>query len=518
MAPNRKKRVTANPARGFATTSVASKSKVQEDQTSQASPGREIKAPSPEESVITTETTRFNAEQKTKDIHPDDLGPEEYEEHLENSRIALLLDNNLEKVLRDVKRHVAKLKTERRRLQSSSDHVDFGYWMPPEVKASAEGFATSLTPISRQSQTHPQESLNDDEILVRIWTLKRTMTDLDFRDDYISDALKHILKSPSILSSSHQSHSRSTQGIWGLDESLVYLASRSPFSESLKERVVTLGKGKSDESPRLPPLENSTEIASRESCNGDQEQPTDPQFGRETANSATSPEMSVRQSRGESTPDTSSSDDEQRSPSSDSSSDDDPGTMAPKYSRLLLRLHMFDPKLADMKYGNLIQKSARKPQPLDTYPSPISRVLNRMARFDTDILFDKHEAAMQWITLRNAHAKELAERKRFRLKQEPAVRNTESNSPGDRQHASGTPSGVADDPLDNLGEFLFELPEQNPDTNDKQSDKVVSDGVNLQVRDIGKLSGTRPRRILEETCKLRFVFSFPLGHIALAVK
>ena len=509
MAPNRKKKVTANPTRGFATTSVVSKSKVQEDHSSQPLPPRETKVPSPEKLEINSESTHSSAEQKTEDIHQEDLGPEEYEKHLENSHIQLLLDNHLEKVLRDVKRHVAKLKTERRLLQSSSDHVDFRSWMPPEVKASVQSFVTSLAPISRQSQTCTQESFNDDEILLHIWTLKRTLTGLGFRDDYISDALKHILKSPSVLSSSKQSRNRTTQGIWGLDESLLYLASRSTFSESLEERVVSLGKGVPDESPRLPPLENSTEIASRESCNGDQEKLTDPQCGRETAHSATSPELSGPESRAESTTNSPSPDDEQGYPSSDSSSEDDPRTMASKYSKLLLRLHQFDPKLADMKYGNLIQKSARKPQPLDTYPSPISHVLEKMARLDNDILFDKQEAAVQWITLRNAHAKEVADRRRFRLKQESAAPNTESKSSGDRQHACDIPSGAAVDPLDNLGKFLLELPEQNPDTNDKQPDEMVTDGIAVKVRNIGKLSGTRPRRILEETCKLRFVFLSP---------
>ncbi|KAL9602381.1 MAG: hypothetical protein Q9179_002563 [Wetmoreana sp. 5 TL-2023] len=129
MAPKKKtKKGASNPARGFATTSVASKSKnVVEDLTESTTPSP---APDIDNRLQKENDGHLSGEQ---DLH--ELAPEELEKRLEESDLDLFLEKHGEKMRRDVARQVTKLQTEKRLLRPQTEPLQIRPWLPPEIMA-----------------------------------------------------------------------------------------------------------------------------------------------------------------------------------------------------------------------------------------------------------------------------------------------------------------------------------------------------------------------------------------------
>ena len=124
MAPNKKKKKPAsNPARGFATTSTASKTKEQDvDEVEQedgwGASGQSAKLVSEEGSVLTNGGPTIKPEKALQD-----LSPEELELQLENSSLQILVDTYRKKTEKDAFRQASRLQTERRVLRSQAEHL-----------------------------------------------------------------------------------------------------------------------------------------------------------------------------------------------------------------------------------------------------------------------------------------------------------------------------------------------------------------------------------------------------------
>src|SRR5690349_18391225 len=126
----KKKKPASNPARGFATTSVASKPRIEAVETvpsDEGLPDKELEKHKDEtttESLVTPATTGVVSAQLT---------PEEFEKQLEESELQVLVEKYSQKAKRDAVRQITRLQTDRRLLRGQADILNTRKWLPPEV-------------------------------------------------------------------------------------------------------------------------------------------------------------------------------------------------------------------------------------------------------------------------------------------------------------------------------------------------------------------------------------------------
>ena len=219
MAPNRKKKKPAgNPARGFATTSTASKSKFSDDTSSQDAVSQEVIAKhEPVLSVIDSSSLK----QPDKELC--DLTPEELERQLEESELQLLVEKYAEKTKKDVTRQVSRLQTERRLLRGQAERLSISAWLPQELMTMIvdhlEKERNRVTAHEYKS-IQPPPSLED--LCIKVWTLRRALKDLGFTNERAQQAVSYLLENPQMKEQAFLNLSRDT--LWGIDECLDYLA------------------------------------------------------------------------------------------------------------------------------------------------------------------------------------------------------------------------------------------------------------------------------------------------------
>lgn len=228
MAPNKKKKKPAsNPARGFATTSTASKPKSQEiydvDQDNTlGAPGQ------PVDTLLEDGGVRLEgplANEPENDLQ--DLTPEELELQLEDSSLQILVESYGEKSKKDVSRQLARLQTERRLLRSQAEYLNTRQWLPTEIMQLITDLLDVQTNNSQglsneHDTTKPIFDIFEDDLLVKLWILKRLLPQLGFSADLADLALRNLLKKQ--RDSESQITPASKDSIWGLDECLNWLA------------------------------------------------------------------------------------------------------------------------------------------------------------------------------------------------------------------------------------------------------------------------------------------------------
>ena len=245
MAPNRKKKKpAANPNRGFATTSILSKSKTVENENS-------------EESVAEIASSELNEQDpavpKPSDVLSkatkglSELTPEELETQLEESELQLLVEKYGEKVTKDAKRQVTRLETERRLLRGHAEGLSISWWLPEDLVALIMDHLKNQ--ISADSSRNHRESKSQQPLLtenfhIHIWTLKRTLSGLGFADIRIYEVLSFLLMSGKLQDTALSSASKDT--LWGLDECLDWLALMCT-PEEMPDYEVPMAKAKVQE-------------------------------------------------------------------------------------------------------------------------------------------------------------------------------------------------------------------------------------------------------------------------------
>ena len=217
MAPNRKKKKpAANPARGVATTSTASKSKLNDDISSQdtlpvipTAGGSNLQAA---DAAILT--------QPEKELC--DLSPDELERQLQESELQLLVEKHAEKTKRDIARQVTRLQTERRLLRPQAGNLNISVWLTCELRTkilSHLGGKGSSTPYEYKP-IRSQTSMED--LCIRTWTLCRALIDLGFTNERVQPAVSNLLLDKQMRELAYTNLSK--ESLWGIDECFDYLA------------------------------------------------------------------------------------------------------------------------------------------------------------------------------------------------------------------------------------------------------------------------------------------------------
>ena len=251
MAPNKKKKKkpAANSARGFATTSTASKQKVQEFNDT----GEQTEA-----SVVSDENANVpnidgayisnHSEVLVKQFH--ELSPEELENELEESDLQIVLEKYGDGSKKEASRQLSKMQTERRLLRSQAATLRTSKWLPAELMQKVIDFL-KIEDTSNCSRTIccQQPGTNEDDLLARLWTLHLLLPQLGFPAPKTQMALRHLLMNSVSYDCSMKRNQKNA--VWGLDECLDWLAQVSDPNVDANEAKAVPVSFREDE---LPPL------------------------------------------------------------------------------------------------------------------------------------------------------------------------------------------------------------------------------------------------------------------------
>ncbi len=223
MAPNKKKKKpSSNPARGFATISIASKPKNTDLAIASEIDGSITPLTSTETNTDLVRET--GPVEGPKELHQ--LSPDEFEKQLEESELQVLVEKYASKCKRESARQVTRLQTERRVLRGQTERLHIRQWLPPEaleeiadLTRREEVNGAFRSDQEHTAKTHPP---NEEESSVRLWTLQRTLLALDFSEDRVQQVVHTLLDQLSTHVLSMKGAVKDT--IWGLEESLDWLA------------------------------------------------------------------------------------------------------------------------------------------------------------------------------------------------------------------------------------------------------------------------------------------------------
>jgi ATP-dependent RNA helicase DHX29 len=250
----KKKKPASNPARGVATTSIASKPKIELSDPEPSTPSKEPQetADTSQKEIVAASSGPDSSFSKEKA-----LTPEEFEKQLEDAELQVLVEKHAQKSKRDAHRQKTRLETDRRVLRSQADNLSTRKWLPPElmdeildlVKAEGRnaGPSNDITTVQKQA--------SEEELTIRLWTLQQALVGAGFLEDKVTLALRHVLDTADKIGVG------SKDVIWGIEESLDWLSrecSRKelPDYENWQRRTGTLSKSQTGKfRPLIPRLQ-----------------------------------------------------------------------------------------------------------------------------------------------------------------------------------------------------------------------------------------------------------------------
>lgn len=487
MAPNKKKKKpVSNPARGFATTSTASKPKYDEAKELEGGVRLDVTDAHVLSTTAEDNTRTEDSSNREPEKALEELTPEELESRLEDSSLQILVEIHGEKTKKNVSRQVSRLQIEKRLLRSQAEHLGIRQWLPPEIMQ----LITDLLQAQEESNFHIQATsdtkrsaveLSEDDLLIKLWALNRLLPQLGFSEQRTKLALRHLLTS--INQSGPQSLFTGKESIWGLDECLAWLALDSEPADL----------------PRFDAREGQSH------CSADQQRPGVTKDTPATTPTNSRPESPLAKDSPQQpqTPDRDSS----LSSATDSDSDVEPEQLVTRYLSLQSRLHEISPELTEIDArrqrrgkgkhlvinGNLDPSSKRRTE----------RLTAKISKIKSDLLFDEDKANSRWAEIRIDLAQEAAERKRLGIRDDGKQQKVTPTVSG---NATIVESSDGDEDTDGiLDGFFTSLPETatDPATGLSILSTTSQKGSNVEIRDFGKWTGMSPRRVLEEACKAR---------------
>ena len=185
--------------------------------------------------------------------------------------------------------------------------------------------------------------------------------------------------------------------------------------------------------------------------------------------------------------------------SSESDSDTDPEALTSKFLAFKKRLYDLRPELADSLQKKPPKRANQTANRSDSDPR-IAKLQRKIADIESDILFDRDEAEFQWVETQKLQAKEAAERKTLHLGDPILQENRLRRVPPLATGSVDADTDGADLELDMLAD-LFSSADTGLCATKSQATNL--DEKVVTVRDFGKLSGLKPRRVLEDACKAR---------------
>ncbi|KAH0292496.1 ATP-dependent RNA helicase A, partial [Aureobasidium sp. EXF-3399] len=518
VAKKGKKKVASNPARGFATTSIASKPKPErkdadtsnepsEKPSSVSTPAAAEKSPQPGQQAQGQEQQASNTNKASGDRELHELSPEELEARLDLSELQSFIEQQGPKVRKESARQVLRLKTDRRVLRGQADLLNIREWLPEELMQQIVDLALDETSsISATSSTPANKRLSQDDLLSKVWQLSITLADLDIDEDQVRKVLQFILVSPPTEDNGGL--------IWGLSEALDWLALNSAPGQLLDYDAIKpkpqLSSAQFNDGKLVSPAFLTTHITVPFLIAPDNE-PSEPATPSKPSGEQTPKKAAPAPSNQTSQPSDTPVDDIQVS---DVESDLDPDEMLSTYLRTKLRLYERNPLLVnDSTKKPKKQQGNGTPSPRKATPGE-SKLQQRLKSIESDVLFDKGLADVRWIEGRNQILQNQTERKRFNLAGEAKAKKESDENSNNTPRESATDDVMAEAEaaaqqlLDEMGEDdemlggMFGEATEGA-SNGNTSGQAENADPDLTVRNFGKITGISPRRTFEEACRSR---------------
>ncbi|KAI1148851.1 ATP dependent RNA helicase [Nemania diffusa] len=510
--PKKKKsKPAANPARGFATTSVASKPRVETTAPAQTPPSGPI-AP---ESSNTSAIAKPDASLAAPSAPPSDhiaphaqlepaLSPEAFERRLEESELQLLVEKHSQKVRRDATRQKARLDTDRRLLRGQAEPLNTRKWLPQELMDQILDLIhaeTRFAASSLASERPPGEKMpSEEDLTMRLWTLQQTLESLSFSPDKIDAVLQYVLELGPAISSASRDY------IWGLEEALDWLA-RSCSRDELRDYDYRGGK---------PPK-------SQPDTPYDSPLPSGANTPRPGEVSGAGKHASSRNSMAHLQPSRAGAPKKVRVTCDE---DFEPDDLIPAYLETMDKLFWLQRPRQSTKKPNGPKNRpaiARKGQPSSSESADLeeAKLIAKVDRIEQDVLFDKPLAEHLWRNRRIELEKEFASNARKAEQDKERERELEKElekARGDLDQSSESDEDddiakeakriaaevLEEDSGDDLADLFASLPVQETDATGKTSTVINgANGVKVTIRDFGKWAGVSPTRALEEACRSR---------------
>jgi ATP-dependent RNA helicase DHX29 len=217
----KKKKTPTNPARGFATTSVASKPKAEKESDKTEAEKDDVEndeAPAVrgfklQDSThgLATKSSSTSAKQQHE------LTPQELEEQLEQDDLQLFVEKHAAKIARDAARQIARVQTDCRVLRAQSQYLAADQWLPDELVQEILDFSRRELREEDHTENAPSSKLFSEEITVaRLWSLQLTLLNLRVPKTRIFELFTALL--------SQDPKPDSGSFVWGFRESLDLLS------------------------------------------------------------------------------------------------------------------------------------------------------------------------------------------------------------------------------------------------------------------------------------------------------
>lgn len=502
MAPKKKKtKPTANPARGFATTSIASKprAEITNEPVPTATEGGKADSNAPPTSsfrdpknananappsIPNSDKTTTTSQQKQS------LSPEEFERQLEESELQLLVEKYAQKVKRDVQRQKNRLETDRRLLRGQAESLNTRKWLPQELmdhimdmihaenRYGASSLTTDGTSSNNNGKLPPEEDL-----VIRLWTLQQTLAAVGFSDDKVKAVVQYVLDIASRITGTVK------DTIWGLEEALDWLA-RECTRDELRDYDY---KGNTSKSQADTPLDSPLPSGANTPRLLEVNNSPKPKNGSAILKGASSKKVTIV-----------------------CHEEIEPDDLIPAYLETKAKLFDLQRPQQDNKKGKPTKN--RGPSGIKQVTSELSgddleeaKLLAKIDKIEQDVLFDKVAAEQTWRANRIELEKAFAAKKKAeaQAKEEAAQEAASDDEDEVAREAKRIAAEILqqDDADDDqaLSDLFASLPVQEVDPATGKTTNVINgaDGIKITIRDFGKWTGVSPMRALEEACRSR---------------
>lgn len=194
---------------------------------------------------------------------------------------------------------------------------------------------------------------------------------------------------------------------------------------------------------------------------------------------------------------------------SESDSDLEPEDLVQRYLALHARLYEVSPESIDgdrKRHKNAKAISSKDNGYLDPNAKrTIARLTAKLSKIKSDILFDEDEAEREWAEAQIELVKHSAERRKLGIPDTEQQTKHTLRRPSTSETAEDGSKQTNEDLHDILGDFFTSLPESttNPATGTSSMSTIDPGGVTMEIRDFGRSSGIKPRRVLEDAIRAR---------------
>ena len=182
------------------------------------------------------------------------------------------------------------------------------------------------------------------------------------------------------------------------------------------------------------------------------------------------------------------------------------------------KLYETQPDLFETNGRRGSKKKGGKQQPAPGTARPgVRKLQQKLEKIESDILFNKDDADLQWENQRVLISREQAERRKLQVidraastkssdegaKMSSARRRGSRSENGSAMSAPGDASTSDEDDDQALVDLFSAVAADGPGETPQQITDNTSTVTNVSIRDFGQPKGIEPRRVLEDACKAR---------------